>query len=156
MSTFNSRRRDRAGAAIVLLLVAVALGNALMAVQAAVADARIISVNDGGSADRHMLYAIGGGSFAVLVTDGGVTQGAITYAGNATGITRLASSLQANRLDLAVNGGAGTPDTSATMPTVNAIHIGHYGGALQLGGWVRRIGIAPITRTTAELQALTA
>lgn len=124
--------------------------------QAFDADSRILALNDGGSSNRDMLYAIGSSYFSRLVTSGGATQAATNVLGNATGVTRVASSLAANQARHAVKGTAAAEDTVVTMPTVSAVHIGHYGSALQPNAHILRVGIAPVTQTTAQLQALTA
>lgn len=124
--------------------------------QAVAADGRILTLSDGTSANRDMLYATGSAQFNRLVTVASVTNASTSAAGNATGITRMASSLTTNQARHAVKGTATIEDSSVSMPAVSQVHVGHFTSVLQLDGWIRRIGIAPRTMTTAELQALTA
>lgn len=115
-----------------------------------------LGINDGTPSNRNW-FRISPTVASYLVNTGGVNQVATSVTTTSVGIGKLAASCVANSFMYARNGVAATADTSGSMPTVSRVGIGsEEAGTQQLDGWIRRIGIAPVTQTTAQLQALTA
>jgi hypothetical protein len=71
--------------------------------------------------------------------------------------TKSALAVQANNMNLAANGVAGTTDTSCTVPTVNKMQIGNIntGSGSALNGYLRRITYYPRRLPDSALQSLT-
>lgn len=93
---------------------------------------------------------------ALTVTAGGVNQCAIDRSFT-TGVGTYAGSATANLFDGSLGGSAGTQDTNGTLFTASKIEIGcDQATGYWANGWIQQIGIAPITQTSAQLNALTA
>jgi hypothetical protein len=94
---------------------------------------------------------------ALLIVAGGVVQAS---QGNATsgGLIKLAGAYELNNVNHALNGVAGTTDTTATMPTPDRMRIGarSNGGSENLNGHIRRIAYYNTRLPNAQLAALTA
>ena len=78
--------------------------------------------------------------------------------GNALGtINKIAGAYAVNNYGLSVNGASAVTDTSAAVPTLNALRIGYgYAAFGWANGHIRAIRYYPIRLTNRELQALTA
>lgn len=116
----------------------------------------IASLDDGTSDNRHSLYSAAGSS---NVLGYGYVGGAIAYGltqalASGPGVVVLAA--QADDIALAVPGAAVSTDTSASMPTVTRLSVGHLANAsgYELDGWVRFIAIFPGRLSNTQLQAL--
>jgi hypothetical protein len=86
------------------------------------------------------IYSRVGSSDSLKVSDG-ETQASIT-AGTASLVmlNRLAASFKQNNFQVAVNGTAGTPDISGSLPSVTVINIGsNFAGDSQLNGHIKRM-----------------
>ena len=86
------------------------------------------------------IYSRVGSSDSLKVSDG-ETQASIT-AGTASLVmlNRLAASFKQNNFQVAVNGTAGTPDISGSLPSVTFINIGsNFAGGNQLNGHIKRM-----------------
>lgn len=117
----------------------------------------ILSVNDGSNAHRsYFACAPASYGFTVIYSNAAIAN--IASASAAGGTYKIAGSAKLDEFRAAVNGAALTEDTvGSPMPPITRISIGCDGSNVRnADGWVQAVGIAPVTRTNAELQALTA
>ena len=72
--------------------------------------------------------------------------------------TKAALAVEANNMNLAANGTAGTTDTTCSVPAVSKLQLGNIntGSGSALNGWLRRLTYYPRRLSNAELQTLTA
>lgn len=113
-------------------------------------------LSDGTAAKLASLRFSGTGQAQVLVNDT-TAQATISVGSGLSGHQTLAASVKANEFRFACNGTAGSEDTSGSLPEVSKINVGSSGaGSLQPNVHIKRFGIAPVTQTSAQLQALTA
>jgi hypothetical protein len=106
-------------------------------------------INSAGSANTIQMLTVSGGT-----ADGSVTTPATTYAANTTYKTAFA--VKANDLQAAVNGTAGSVDSSATMP-VGLTNL-KFGASLTATSniWFRRVTYYPSRLSDSQLQTITA
>jgi len=96
-----------------------------------------------------------GGSFEVIRL--GVTQAQITGASPTAGVvSKFACAFKQNDVCAAMDGVAGTTDTSVLIPTVDTLQIGNRLGGGYLNGHIKDIRFYPTRLSNAELQELTA
>lgn len=73
-----------------------------------------------------------------------------------TNLSTAAIAYKLNDIGAAVNGSSQTPDTSATLPTVDRMNIGRmWGGTFGANGHIRQITYIPRRLSSSELQART-
>lgn len=73
-----------------------------------------------------------------------------------TNLSTAAIAYKLNDIGAAVNGSSQTPDTSATLPTVDRMNIGRmWGGTFGANGWICQITYIPRRLSSSELQART-
>jgi hypothetical protein len=113
----------------------------------------ICSIDDGTGNNRILQY-VTTSQASLQVINGGVSQADI-FAGSMqlNAVSRIASSYKLNDCASAVNGTAGTPDTTATIPTVTTLRLGSSGTAVSfpLNGWLRKIAYWTPKQLNAEL-----
>lgn len=115
-----------------------------------------LSLNNGTLNERIDILDTNGSR--VIVSDGGVTQASIQKTPEPAGSVRLALAFKVNDLAFVENGGAVSPDTTATLPTVDRLTIGARGAVAagtQAGGHISSIRFYPKRLTDTELPALT-
>jgi len=116
---------------------------------------RVISLNDGTSSNRLMLYLNSlSNTIAVVITSGGST---INYAvSDETSFNKMAVRYRDNDLTLWVDGQSrGTPITSATIPTFTALKFDSGGGSSPFFGKVKQLQVYDTALTDTQLAALT-
>jgi hypothetical protein len=91
-------------------------------------------------------------SGGVVDVDGQITTPVITDGAVAKTVVAIAT----NNYNFALDGSAGTADTSAVVPTVNRLTLGSYIFSGSINGYLQRITYYPRRLTNAELRTLTA
>jgi hypothetical protein len=91
-------------------------------------------------------------SGGVVDVDGQITTPVITDGAVAKTVVAIAT----NNYNFALDGSAGTADTSAVVPTVNRLTLGNYIFSGSINGYLQRITYYPRRLTNAELRTLTA
>lgn len=122
------------------------------------ATAGIVSIDDSASTsnNRMTLIRTGTTNLEALVNNGGITQFQTTIASNGNNLlNKMGFGYQANNLRQSVNGTFGTLDTSGTLPTVDQLRIGVWGGFFYYDGWIQRVRYYPLRVTDTQLQLLT-
>ncbi len=120
---------------------------------------RILEVSDGTNNERLTVAENASAQLVVTVRDGGSDQASMTAhtITNYAAVHKLAFAFKANDCAVSVNGATSVTDTSATIPTVDRMHIGSdYAGANQGQCHIRAIQFYPTRKSNAELEALTA
>jgi len=87
---------------------------------------------------------------------GGATQWSVEPAYTAGTRSKMAQSWATNDVKMAKDGAAQTQDTTATMPTVTQLNVGHQVGSFQLNGNVGPIYGWTRNQSQSELNAVTA
>ena len=124
-----------------------------------VAGQRIISFDDGSSDNLLIQVAQSNNTLATSITDAGSSQmaattPATTFAANTAYKMGFAYAL--NNSVAAINGTAGTVDTSCTIPTgITTFRLAASSAASTANCWYSRISFYPTRLTNAQLQALT-
>jgi hypothetical protein len=102
------------------------------------------------------LIRTGTTNLEALVNNGGATQFQTTIASNGNNLlNKMGFGYQANNFRQAVNTTLGTLDTTGTLPTVNQLRIGVWGGTAYFDGWVQKVKYYPLRVTDTQLQLLT-
>ena len=116
---------------------------------------RSISLNDGTSSNRLLLY-FSSASNQIAVVSTGFT-GSINYAvSDETSFNKFAVRYKDNDVTLWVDGASrGTPITSATIPTFTALKFDSGAGASPFYGKVKQLQVYPTALSDAELTILT-
>ena len=116
---------------------------------------RSISLNDGTSSNRLLLY-FSSASNQIAVISTGFT-GSINYAvSDETSFNKFAVRYKDNDVTLWVDGASrGTPITSATIPTFTALKFDSGAGASPFYGKVKQLQVYPTALSDAELTILT-
>jgi hypothetical protein len=92
----------------------------------------------------------------LTIIDGGVSQAQLTSAGSANGVVEKgAISYAANDIAAVCNGGTVQTDATATLPTVDNISLGAFGGGSPLTGYIAQIMVLPRAMSDAQLQTVT-
>jgi hypothetical protein len=95
---------------------------------------------DDGTSNERMGIRASSAALAGVVVDGGVSQAAVSGGTLTAAATKAAMAYKLDDIGLAVNGVAGTADTSATLPTVTTLLIGtRLTGSESLSGWYTRV-----------------
>ena len=100
-----------------------------------------------------------GGGAQALVADGGATKANITVSGQTPGVAfKSAIAFSLNDFAHVMDGTAGTPDTSGTLPTVTQFELGGLAVSTNysLNGTIARITYWPTRKSNAYLQNNTA
>ncbi len=106
--------------------------------------------------ERIVIEHTSGGNIRAGVFDGGVTQSQIgTTALVADTEVKVAIAYKLNDIGFAVNGTAATTDTTATLPTVDAIGIGRQEANGQIAGHIAKAVYYPERLSNAKLEELT-
>lgn len=117
----------------------------------------LAEVGDGTFNNRALVDFNNAGANNFGVTTGGAAQVNISpsaYTSNA--VTKIAGAYKANDCAAAANGTLGTPDTVASIPTVNRLYVGNQGAGFgALNGWLRRISYHNRRLENGLLQRLT-
>lgn len=121
------------------------------------ADRTLISVDDGTANNRARIMLPSGGGITTAVTVGGVDQTSINAGSVGTSRIRAAFSCSANSFLRAVNGVAGTADTSGSMIAAPThLRIGcRYDNTQQANCYEYTAGLIPQALTQAQINALT-
>ena len=116
---------------------------------------RSISLNDGTSSNRLLLY-FSSASNQIAVISTGFT-GSINYAvSDETSFNKFAVRYKDNDVTLWVDGASrGTPITSATIPTFTALKFDSGAGASPFFGKVKQLQVYPTALSDSELTILT-
>jgi hypothetical protein len=117
---------------------------------------RLLAASDG-TANNSIRLNVATIPLAVVVA--GVTEASFTLSTVANAANKYALGYKVNDVNGAVNGVAGTTDTSASIPVVDRLEIGRLGGGASgnvLCGHIRTITFYPQRLANAQLQALTA
>lgn len=116
---------------------------------------RSISLNDGTSSNRLLLY-FSSASNQIAVVSTGFT-GSINYAvSDETSFNKFAVRYKDNDVTLWVDGASrGTPITSATIPTFTALKFDSGAGASPFYGKVKQLQVYPTALSDSELTSLT-
>lgn len=119
----------------------------------------VLTISDGTSANS---VRIGRGSssdsFNVTIFYGGVVQANLSGGTvSASQRVQFAAGIKTDDVAICLGGGTVFTDTTATLPTVNRLHIGSSwsGGSSQFSGHISRIAIYPMRLSNAILQGLT-
>lgn len=92
-----------------------------------------------------------------LIITGGVSQASFAQtAGNDLLTVKLAIHYKVNDIAGCTNNQTASIDTSATLPTVTALNIGHITAGNILNGWIKYLAYYPKARAAIELKTLTA
>lgn len=116
----------------------------------------VVSLDDETANERVRIYVDASEDCIAEVIDGGSTVAQINLGAVTEGQTHtVAMQFETNDVEAAMDGSAGTPDTSATMPTWDTIHVGcDYQGANQLNEYIYELLTwDETTGTVAELSA---
>jgi hypothetical protein len=116
---------------------------------------RGISLNDGTSSNRLLLY-FSAGSNQIAVISTGFT-GSINYAvSDETSFNKFAVRYKDNDVTLWIDGASrGTPRTSATIPTFTALKFDSGAGSSPFFGKVKQLQVYPTALSDSELTTLT-
>jgi hypothetical protein len=133
-----------------------------------VVSASLLAVNVGGqfvaalsdnTLNNRIALFNGSGSANInqIVTTSGATQSTINTGSVAAGsVFRVGTAVTTNDAAAYLNGAAGTPDTTVTMPPASVLYIGADEiGTARLNGHIRQITYIPRRLTDAELQQRT-
>jgi hypothetical protein len=93
-----------------------------------------------------------GGGEHLTVSAAGQTDATASF--TASGMNKLAMAYQANDLAVYANGAAGTPSTSAVVPSVNRLTLGSDGEGNYLNGWLRSLDYYPTRVSNTMLGTL--
>jgi hypothetical protein len=124
-----------------------------------VAGQRIVSFDDGTNSNYWSPLSTSGSGMQGVVQVGGVAEAVNSTPStifSAGVLYKQALALELNNSVSAINGTAGTPDTSVTVPTVNTLRLGANTSGATNNIWFRRITYYPRRLSNAELQAITA
>jgi len=115
-----------------------------------------VALSDGTISNYESISAASATQARFLGVTGGVTQWDVTPSYTAGTTSKAAFSAATNDIKMAKDGVAQTQDTSATVPTVTQLNVGHIAGILHFSGNVG--GIYGWTRnlSQSELNAITA
>lgn len=117
---------------------------------------RVLAFDDGGTNERMLLQIADTGGTEFAVIDGGVAQASISGGTYSAGdVSRVAAAYKANDFAHVLDGGTVGTDSSGTLPTVNAMNLGHQAG-LYLNGHLRFVEYIPKRVSNAELKVLSA
>ncbi len=114
-------------------------------------------ISEGVGNERMFQRRSGSGMVSTAVIDNGVTQADIGgVAISASARYRSGFAYKLNDIELVVNGGGSVTDTSATLPTLDRIHIGqNYASGQSCNGALRRLTFWPARLPNSTIQALT-
>jgi hypothetical protein len=120
-------------------------------------NAGVFAFSDGTLNNRIILRGMTATSTSVSIgVSGGASQWNNGFSSQTTAITKWALGVKTDDIGFVRNGGTATPDTSATIPTVNQLRLGSDGdGTLQLNGVVRRLTFWPTRLSNSTLQGIT-
>ena len=124
---------------------------------------------DTGAAEGYLAAALDGSNFGeIFITTGDKANCSTTGGGSKSSVasvpvgavSKIAGRCATNNVNVALNGTAASPDTSATMPTAPisiqfGVEIGTGAGS-QPNGYTRRATVYPTAYSDAQLAALTA
>jgi hypothetical protein len=118
----------------------------------------IVALSDNTVNERVMLYLNTATEMNTLGVDGGVALWILTASNAYTPgtLAKSATSFATNDVKFSANGIAQTPDTAATMPTVDRLEIGMRAGAVQFNGAVNHVYGWTRNLSQSELNAVTA
>lgn len=119
---------------------------------------RAIVIDDGTTDNRAFVIFSTGGSIATIVTSGGVSQASTTETAYGASRQKIAYSISANSFLRAVNGVAGTADTSGSVPVApTTLHVGHVTvlAGVQLNGYIYGFKLIPTALNQAQTTAQT-
>lgn len=112
-------------------------------------------IGDGTANNRISALSQSSNQDAYVIVNGSVVANANLAISRASSI-RGAIGFKVNDIRSAFNGSLGAADTSATIPSVNALYLGSARSALvPLNGTIAKIAYYPLRVTNAQLQALT-
>lgn len=122
----------------------------------AVANGRMMQLDDGSANNRNMLYT-NGSAVVGETTVGGAQQSQLTLNTTALPFTaKAAYSAFTDNFNLSLNGAAATPDTSGTIPSVTTLRIGcDSSGANQGNIRILNFAAIPSALGTGQLQGIT-
>ena len=117
-------------------------------------------ISDGTVNERIFSRRNSSGLIATTMVDNGVTQGGTDLGGGTTiaasAAYASAYSYAANNLNLVVNGSSPSSFTTASMPTVNRLHIGqNFSSTQTLNGTIKRLTYWPVRLGNNILQTIT-
>jgi hypothetical protein len=113
-----------------------------------------VSISDGTSSNRILIYNRGATAGGGLVTVSGATQVAFNGVATTADYIKSALTIKTNNVNLSANGAAVTTDTSCLIPVVSQMDIGSA-TAVQLNGYIKRLTYYNQALTAANLQAVT-
>jgi len=119
----------------------------------------VLSVSDGTTSNRMILWWANANSLQWLGAQGGTTQWGIGPSGlTKTSAIAAAASYKVNDSNISANGAVVQSDTSCTVPVTTTLRIGvaQSGAAGFFNGHIRRLAYYPTRCTNAQLVALTA
>lgn len=97
------------------------------------------------------------GTLGGVVVDGGVVQATVSSGTQTVAATKVAIAYALNDIAFAAKGVLGTPDTTATLPTVTTLKIGARISTTEpMSGWYARVAYYSTRLPDATLQRLTA
>jgi hypothetical protein len=107
--------------------------------------------------DRVEIYRnTGSAQILTLVQVGGATQAVLAPTAPSYGAFKAAVRIQADNMNMAVNGAIATADTSALVPSLTKLAVGvSADGTVSSNADIGRVRILPYAATDAQLQALT-
>jgi hypothetical protein len=117
-----------------------------------------VTMDDGGANNQTALYVDGSSQMVPFIVAGGATQVQfVMLNGVASGtVYRAALAYRQNDCAFAVNGGAVSTDSVATMPPVTRMNIGNRSdGTRPMTGYARKIRYWRTRKSNADLQTLT-
>ena len=118
---------------------------------------RVISLNDGTSSNRLMLYYNTiSNTISTALTVGGSTSSIAYVVSDETSFNKVAVRYKTNDITLWVNGQSrGVPITSATIPVFTALKFDSGSGASEFFGKVRQLQVYKTALSDTQLGALT-
>ena len=117
----------------------------------------VFDLSEGAGSERIFQRRNTGGFVVTAITDNGVVQGDFgSVSVPASGRARSGLAYRLNDFESAVNGSSSGTDTSATVPTIDRIHIGqNFASGQAINGTIRRLTFWPTRLANPTLQAIT-
>jgi hypothetical protein len=117
----------------------------------------VFDLSEGAGLERIFQRRNTGGFVVTAITDNNVVQGDFgSVFIPASGRARSGLAYRLNNFEAAVNGSSSGTDTSATIPTLDRIHIGqNFASGQVANGTIRRLTFWPQRLSNASLQAIT-
>jgi hypothetical protein len=120
----------------------------------------VMQLDDGSAANRTLVYASSTDIATYQVDSGSVNQAALTIGSAQTlnALEKTAGVTAANDVRAYLNNAAGTPDTSVTVPAASTTLrlAGNHAGTQSGFMYLEQIAVYPVSKSNAELSALTA